>query len=447
MGAIAYNEAMALSTQPYKGARDFYPEDKRLQKYMFGVWRKVVERYGYEEYDAPILEPLDLYLAKSGEEIVNDQTYAFMDRGERRVAIRPEMTPTVSRMVAARRQELGYPLRWYSIPNLWRYERPQRGRLREHWQLNVDIFGAEDSTAEAELIQIADGILKEFGATHDMYDIHVNSRALMDYIMYEYLRLDHVQTHTISKLIDRMHKMQHAEFVAEVDAVFTPSQRDEGASNKLLGLLKIRQLIHLPEAIREQPAAKELARMLQVLEKGRIPNALFDMTVMRGFDYYTGIVFEIFDKNPENNRSMMGGGRYDGLVGLFGVEPVPTVGFGWGDVTMQNFLEGHGLTPKIRPETDAYIILIGDIYEKAQGIIADMRAMGLNVAVDFTGRKPDKQLKTAVKKGIHYAIFIGEKELSEDMFEIRNLISGEAERHSASRIVSIARDYRDDDEF
>src|ERR1700722_14365853 len=161
---------MALSTQPYKGARDFYPEDKRLQKYLFGVMRSVVERFGYEEYDAPILEPLDMYLAKTGEEIVNEQTYAFEDRGGRKVAIRPEMTPTVSRIVAAKRQELPYPLRWYSIPNLWRYERPQRGRLREHWQLNVDIFGVASSAAEQEIITLVDDTFKVFGATPDMYE-------------------------------------------------------------------------------------------------------------------------------------------------------------------------------------------------------------------------------------------------------------------------------------
>src|ERR1700761_5420988 len=147
---------MALSKQPYKGARDFYPADKRLQKYLFSVWREVCERFGYEEYDAPILEPLEMYLAKTGEEIVNEQTYVFEDRGGRKVVIRPEMTPTVSRMVAAKRQELAYPVRLYSIPNLWRYERPQRGRLREHWQLNVDIFGVADNGAEQEVISLVD---------------------------------------------------------------------------------------------------------------------------------------------------------------------------------------------------------------------------------------------------------------------------------------------------
>lgn len=436
---------MKLSTQPYKGARDFYPEDKRLQKYMFNTMRKVVERYGYEEYDAPILEPIEMYLAKSGEEIVHEQTYVFEDRGGRTVTIRPEMTPTVSRMVAAKRQELAYPLRWYSIPNLWRYERPQRGRLREHWQLNVDVFGLADMTAEAEVIQAADAILKAFGATHDMYSIKLNSRKLMDYIMHEYLGLDETQTHIVVKLIDRMHKMPAEAFAAEIDAVFTPTQRDEGASNKLLGLLKIKQIAHLPEVIRKHQSITELKKLIQVLEDSRITNAVFDITLMRGFDYYTDIVFEVFDKHTENNRSMFGGGRYDGLVGLFGVEPVPTVGFGMGDVTLQNFLEAHDLLPKLRPETDVYAVLIGDVYDKAQKVIAELRDMGANVAVDTTGRKMDKQIKTAVKKGIHYAMFIGEKEIKEELYVVRNLMTSVEETHSASRIVSIVKDWRDED--
>ena len=435
---------MALSTQPYKGARDFYPEDKRLQKYMFSLMRKSAEQFGYEEYDAPILEPVDLYLAKSGEEIVTEQTYTFTDRGDRQVAIRPEMTPTVSRMVAAKRQELAYPLRWYSIPNLWRYERPQRGRLREHWQLNVDIFGVDNLLAEAEVIQVADAILKAAGATHDMYTIKVNSRKLMDFIFIDYLHLDSVQIHMVSKLIDRMRKMERDEFMAEVDAVFTPTQRDQGASNKLIGLLRIKSLEHLPEVIRHSNPAMELKELMHTLKEARITNAIFDITIMRGFDYYTGIVFEIFDENPDNNRSMLGGGRYDGLVGLFGVEPVPTVGFGFGDVTFQNFLVGHDLMPPIRPETDVYIVLIGTVYARAQRVIDEMRDMGVRVAVDITGAKADKQIKTAVKKGIHYVMFIGEKEIEEEQYEIKNLMTGIAERHSVARIASIVQDYRGD---
>lgn len=436
---------MKLSTQPYKGARDFYPENKRIQNYMFNTMRRVVERYGYEEYDAPMLEPIELYLAKTGEEIVHEQTYVFEDRGGRTVTIRPEMTPTVSRMVAAKRQELAYPLRWYSIPNLWRYERPQRGRLREHWQLNVDVFGIDNLTAEAEMIQIVDGILKSFGARHDMYAIRLNSRKLMDYIMHGYLGLNETQAHTIVKLIDRIHKMPAETFIVEAEAIFNPTQRDEGACNKLLGLLKIKQIDHLPEVIRKHHSIAELKNLLDTLKDYRISNAVFDITLMRGFDYYTDIVFEVFDNHPDNNRSMFGGGRYDGLVGMFGVEPVPTVGFGMGDVSLQNFLETHELLPALRPETDAYVVFMGDVQQKAQKVVADLRGMGANVATDTTGRKTDKQIKTAVKKGIHYAIFIGEKELDEEQYVIRNLKTGVEERHGASRIVSIIKDYRDED--
>jgi histidyl-tRNA synthetase len=276
---------MTLPTQPYKGARDFYPEDKRIQKYMFSKLRKAVESFGYEEYDAPILEPLELYLAKSGEEIVNEQTYAFEDRGGRKVTLRPEMTPSVSRMVAGKRQELGYPLRWYSIPNLWRYERPQRGRLREHWQLNVDIFGVDSILAEAEVIQVANGILKAAGATHDMYSIKINSRKLMDFIFKHYLQLDGVQSHMIAKLIDRKDKVPHEEFMAQADAILTPSQREAGAHNKLIGLLKTKTIEHLPEVIRQHASAMELKELLHVLKEARITNVVFDLSIMRGFDY------------------------------------------------------------------------------------------------------------------------------------------------------------------
>ncbi len=433
---------MTLSTQPYKGARDFYPEDKRLQKYLFDVMRGVVERFGYEEYDAPILEPLDLYLAKTGEEIVNEQTYAFTDRGDRQVAIRPEMTPTVSRMVAAKRQELAYPLRWYSIPNLWRYERPQRGRLREHWQLNVDLFGISNLAAEHEAIQVADEIMRAFGAKRDMYQIKLNSRRLMDDLLNSYLGLDEVEAHSIAKLIDRMHKMDPATFSAQIDAILSPSRREDGTEDKLTNLLKITQLNELPEAVKNHASVKELEVLLRVLEGSKITNAVFDITLMRGFDYYTDIVFEVFDTHPDNNRSMFGGGRYDGLVGLFGVEPVPTVGFGMGDVTLQNFLETHKLLPSLKPETDAYVVLIGDVYEQAQRVLMSLREMGLHVAVDTSERKPDKQIKSAVKKGLRFAIFIGEKELKDEQYVLKDLKTGEEQTMSEQRLVAAVKDFR-----
>ncbi|MEK7599977.1 MAG: histidine--tRNA ligase [Patescibacteria group bacterium] len=412
---------MALSTKPYKGARDFYPEDKRLQKYMFAKWRTVAERFGYEEYDAPILEPLDIYLAKTGEEIVNEQTYSFEDRGGRKVVIRPEMTPTVSRMVAAKRQELAYPLRWYSIPNLWRYERPQRGRLREHWQLNVDIFGVAGASAEYEIINLVDSMFKEFGAKSSMYEVKLNSRKLMDYALSEYLGLNKTQSHDVAKLIDRMAKMERSIFLKRVDAAISAKAREAGVVEKLLALLETKQLSKLPEELAGLESVKELQSTLDLLSKNDITNTTFDITIMRGFDYYTDIVFEVFDTHPENNRSMVAGGRYDGLVGLFGVAPVPTVGFGWGDVTLANFLELHHLLPDFESETDVYIALVGDVIADAQKPIAQLREAGINVAVELSGKKLGDQFKAADKKGLKQVLIIGQDEIKAGAFTLKNL--------------------------
>lgn len=437
---------MALSTQPYKGARDFYPADKRTQKYMFGRMREVAERFGYEEYDAPVLEPTDLFLAKGNQEIIDEQTYTFTDRGKRSVTVRTEMTPSVSRMVAGRRQELAYPVRWYSIPNLWRYERTQRGRLREFWQLNVDIFGIEGVEAEHEIVLVADQVMKSYGASASMYVIQLNSRQLTEELFGRYLGLDDTQRETLIRLVDRLKKMEHDSFVAQADAILTPSQRETGTLNKLLQLLKAKKLSDLPAGFETHGSVARLEQLIAMLDASRVTNHTFDVTLMRGFDYYTDIVFEVADTDPENNRSMFGGGRYDGLVGLFGVEPVPTVGFGMGDVTLQNFLESHHLLPTLPSETDVYVVLVGDnMYEKAQDVLAKLRGLGVNLAVDMSGRKLDKQIKTAVKKGLRYALFIGNQELAGEQFRLRDLVTGEEKAHGLERIVSIVRDHRKDD--
>lgn len=434
---------MSLSTQPYKGARDFYPEDKRLQKYMFARISESAERFGYEQVDAPILEPTELYLSKGNQEIIDEQTYTFTDRGGRSVTIRTEMTPTVSRMVAGRRQELAYPVRWYNTPNLWRYERTQRGRLREFWQPNFDLFGVEGVEGDHEIILLADQIMKNFGATHDMYEIQVSSRQLVEELFTEYLGLDQTQKDTLIRLIDRMKKVPYETFTAQADAILTPSQREQGVLDSLLQLLKTTRPEHLPAGFETRPSVQRLRALMSMLKDSRVTNVKFDITLMRGFDYYTDMIFEVADTDPENNRAMFGGGRYDGLVGMFGVEPVPTVGFAMGDVTLQNFLESHELLPDLRPETDAYVVLVGeDMYEKSQHVLAEMRAMGVNVAVDSTGRKIDKQIKTAVKKGIHYAIFIGETELADGQYKLRNLANSTEESHGLQRIVSIVKDRR-----
>ena len=406
---------MSLSTQPYKGARDFYPEDKRLQKWMFYNLRQVVESFGYQEYDAPIVEPIEIYMSKTSEEIVVEQTFVFTDRGGRTVTLRPEMTPSVSRMVAARHQELAYPLRWYSLANFWRYERPQHGRLREHYQLNVDLFGVEDNEAEHEIILIADTILKSFNAKPETYEIRINSRIFLD----EQLnRLD----------LSKEQKRQCLKQQAKID----PDEFQK-LFNGILGEQKASNLLTV---LKNQEAPETIRKLLKLLKDAGVSSASYDPSVVRGLEYYTDIVFEVFDTNPENNRAMFGGGRYDALVGAFGVEPVPTVGFGMGDVTLQNFLEGHKLLPKLATETDAVVVLIGDVYEAAQQILAKLREEGLRLAVDSSGRKVDAQIKSAVKAGVPYVLFIGEQELTSKRFKLKNLASGEEKEMSAERVVS-----------
>ena len=430
---------MSLNTQPYKGARDFYPEQKRDQKYMFGVLRQVVESFGYHEYDAPIIEPLDIYLAKSGEEIINEQIYSFEDRGGRKVAIRPEMTPTVSRMVAAKRQELSYPLRWYSIPNLWRYERPQRGRLREHWQLNVDIFGVAGVEADHEIILIADSIFKAFGAKAGSYEIRVNSRELINSFLKEHLHLDAPQMHDTLKLVDRIHKMPREDFVKLAREII----KDNNHVAQLMEFLNSSSVKALPSSISTHQSVARLTELFDLLGASGVSGAVFDPSVVRGLDYYSDIVFEVFDTNPENNRAMFGGGRYDGLVELFGVEHLPTVGFGMGDVTLMNFLETHKLLPRLKPEADITAILVGDVYAKAQKALQELRSKGVNIAVDPGGRKLDAQIKSAVKSGVRFAVFIGEQELKINKFKLKDLQKGEEKELGIDELARTLAVHRD----
>jgi histidyl-tRNA synthetase len=429
---------MTLPTTPYKGTRDFYPEDFRIRQYIFDTWAETCQRFGYEQYDASIIESLELYQAKTSEEIVSEQTYAFEDRGGRPVTLRPEMTPTVSRMLAARRQELSYPVRWFSIPNVWRYERPQRGRLREHWQLNVDVFGIDDTSADFEVIALADAVMQAFKAPRESYVLKLNSRKLINYILRDYLQLDEVEATTIIRLIDRMHKMDYAEFSALLSASISPSQREEDkADEKLLEILAVKTISELPDALKSHESILELGTVMATLEKQGITNAEFDITLMRGFMYYTDIVFEMFDTDPENNRSLFGGGRYDGLVGLFGVEPIATVGFGMGDVTIRDFLETHKLLPKLSHTTHGTVILLDNVFDEALPLIQQLRNEGAHISVDSTDRKLDKKLKAVAKSGVHYAIIIGEAELNDKQYAVKDMRTGKQERHAAERIVSI----------
>lgn len=417
---------MSLDKKPYKGTRDLYPEDMRLRNYIFTNWRRVVERFGYEEYQAPLLEPLAMYAAKSGAEIVNDQTYRFTDRGDREVAIRPEMTPSIARMVATRRQEMPMPSRLFSIANFMRYERPQHGREREFWQLNFDIFGAAETAADLEILQMSDAIVRQFGATDDMFTIKINDRRLTDFLFNEYMRLTDVETLATIKLMDRYDKISRSDFETAAREI-----RTDFDFAKFDNLIVARKITDLPEAVRSSNVAKNLGELLIELRTAGVRNAVYDPTLMRGFDYYTGTVFEIFDEAPANRRAMFGGGRYDGLVGLFGVDDLPVVGAAPGETMFAEFLRAHNLIPNLMTSVDLVVVPFTNV----DRIVAKLRASGVNVAVDFTDRKVDKKIKAAVKRGVQYLLFIGDDELKNDKYQLKNLADNQATELSLDQII------------
>ncbi|MFZ2836483.1 Histidine--tRNA ligase [compost metagenome] len=423
-----------LSSQPYKGTRDYYPADKRIQNYIFDTWKQVVQRHGYEEYGAPMLEPLEVYTAKSGQELAGEQTYAFIDRGGRTVAIRPEMTPTISRMVAAQRQELGYPARLFSIANFMRYERPQRGREREFWQLNTDIFGVEGAIAEAEMIGLANGIMKAFGATEDMFTIKINNRKLINFMMAQFLGLDGPEALSMVKLFDRKDKISGDEFTAQAANIFGEEMAESGLA-KITQLLAAKSMADLPSELRESSAVREVQELFTLLEAAGVTNAIFDITLMRGLDYYTGTVFEVVDTDPQNNRSLFGGGRYDGLVGLFGAEPIPTVGMAPGLTTTELFLQTHGLLPQLASTTDIGIIVLGDSLKGALRLAEQLRGRGVNIEVDISGRKLEKQMKAVLKKNVPFMLFVGEQELADGLYSLKDVTTEQEQKLTVEAIA------------
>lgn len=393
-----------LSTEAYKGVRDFYPEEMAVQNFMFDALKRFVEKVGYVEYGASILEPAELYRSKGAEnaEIAGEQTYTFTDRGDREVTLRPEMTPTVARMVARKRRDLGFPLRLYSIPNVFRYERPQKGRLREHWQLNVDLFGSRSIYADAEILGVAYGIMRTFGAKESDFTIRVGSRAHLDAFAKE-RGLSDEQYQQLRRLLDGKNKMSAEVFEAG------------------LAELSIEK-----EALSADNPPADIAQMLTEFAAAGINNISYDPTIVRGFDYYTGMVFEVFDTDPTNNRSLFGGGRYDNLTALFDDEQVPGVGFGMGDVTLREFLASRNLIPAYVPPTHVYIaITSADLAGRAQTLAGQLREQGVNVAIDFGDRKLQDQIRMASKHGIRHLIVLGEDELASGNLKVKDLESGD----------------------
>lgn len=420
-----------LSTEPYKGVRDFYPEDMTIQKKIFEIWRNACEKYGYQEYNASVLEPAELYKAKSGEEIVNEQTYTFMDRGDREVTLRPEMTPTVGRMIAHRKRELTFPVRWFSIPNLFRYEQPQRGRTREHWQLNADIFGVESINAEIEIINLAYDIIRAYGLKETDFEIRINNRKVINYITKDIFNLDDEQAYKISKLIDKKDKLNQESFELGVNEIISKVNKTnpKEISQKFITLLNSKNFEeftnYLPQTKEEHQGLKEIKQVLIGLERLGIKNARFEQTLMRGFDYYTGTVFEIFDLNPLNRRSVFGGGRYDELTSLFGNDKVPAVGFGAGDLIARDLMETYKTLPETNSIVDIAICIIGEQNTPyALEVAQKLRDKNTKVLIDLSNKKIGDQIANANKRKIKKIICIGDEEVKTGKLKIKDLIDG-----------------------
>jgi histidyl-tRNA synthetase len=398
-----------LSTDPYKGVRDFYPEDMAVLRYIFDVWSETAESFGFERYDASILEPSDLYKAKGAEneEMVNEQTYTFTDRGGREVTLRPEMTPTVARMIAAKKRELSFPVRWYSIPNLFRYERPQKGRLREHYQLNCDLFGIDHIAADIEMIALAHQMFLNFGADESMFEIRINDRREMLALYGSIGITDSGVIGDLTRLNDRRAKM--------------PAEEYRKALTELVGDEHAAHVITLLDS--QEDSGNEVIEGLRLLGIG---NARIDRSLSRGFDYYTGTIFEIFDTSGENNRSLLGGGRYDNLTALFGDEAVTGIGFGMGDVTMRDFLETHDLLSFGITAPDLLIIPTDAAhFIEAERIGASFRAADISCAVDLSQRKIGKMISDAADRFVSYVLILGEDEIAQGSYTLKNLETSE----------------------
>lgn len=424
-----------LSTQPYKGTRDFYPAEMQLRNWFFGVIRKTLETSAFEEYNGPMLESLEIYAAKSGEEIANEQTYHFTDRAERRLAMRPEMTPTVARMVAAKIGELTFPLRWFSIPNMYRYEKPQRGRLREFWQVNVDLFGCDGVEADLECIASAIRILKNFGADKTMFTVHINNRRFFNDVVSKIASTDEEGVRKISKVIDRKNKLPEEVYLQEL--------RDLGLDDGQISLLNGLYKMNVKEATALCPdsvGSKELLDLFDLFEKAGLADyCVFDFGIIRGLDYYTGTVFEVFDNAPENNRAMFGGGRYDNLVGLFVKNAsVSGVGYGMGDVTLENFLVTHKLVPEtLGQATKILVTRFEDVpYENYLALTEEIRSAGVCASAFMESKKFGKQIDYATKCGYTHVLIMGGDEFSRGIVKIKNLTTREETEYKKEEFFS-----------
>jgi histidyl-tRNA synthetase len=403
-----------LSTAPTRGTRDFLPAEMSVRTQVFGHLYDVIERYGFLRYDGPILEPAEIYELKSGQEIADQQLYTLVDKGGRRLALRPEMTPSVARMIAGTAKSLQFPVRWYSHPNCHRYEKPQRGRVREHWQINVDIFGSESPNTEIEIFELIHDMMAELGAAEDMFEIRANDRNLLSAALTDIVAVTPVQLPEVFALVDRWEKYPREKLAESAEAIGLSDKQFEKLTETLGAGVAL--LDELPEPV------KEASNLVHVLKTDAAKLVRFDPMIVRGLAYYTSTVFEVFDTSPENRRALFGGGAYSDLAGMFTPQQIPGIGFGMGDVTLMDFLQTHGLAPEPRSEVDVVVVPVSEeLADKARAVASRLRKAGLRTSTPLELRKLGKELTRADKAGARAVVIVGQEDWDAGNVTIRNL--------------------------
>ncbi len=430
---------MTISKKPYKGCRDFFPSTMKERNYIFNKMHETSKVFSYEQYDGPILEEVDLYLAKSGEELIGEQIYDFVDKGKRHVSIRPEMTPTVARMAAQVYKETPKPFRWYSICNFMRYEKPQKGRLREFTQLNVDIFGAEEHLASYEVLDYFCSLLKSYGANSKMFEIQVNDRIIVDAIFNDILKLDKDKSLKLYKVIDKSKKVSNEVLDKMIKEVITNNET-VSKFKRYLSLSSFDELVSFLDENNIKLEESSLLKLINLISSSELNEFInYDPTIVRGLDYYTGVVFECFDKHPDNRRAIAGGGAYANLLQIFKEGPLGGVGFGMGDVTLKDFLEVHNLLPQqVKSDSEVMIAYFDeDCQSEALKIASGLRSKGIKTELNLGTIKYNKVSKLVMNKGISNLIQIGSREKEQGIIQIKNISTKESQNIDSTKLDSI----------
>ncbi len=413
-----------MKIQRLRGTRDFYPELMRQLNSLFSMWRAAVEEYGYEEVDGPMIEPAKLWKMKSGDEIP-EQMYMFKDKKGKEIAVRPESTPTLARMVAEKQKALAKPIKWYSISRCWRYEAPQSGRLREFFQFNVDCLGTDSMQADAEIIATAVNVMKKLGCKKKDFFIRLCNRKLISSLLLN-LSIKKGQSQEVCRWIDKKEKLSEQHFSKGLLALGLSKAQVEAICDMMKMQLKDVNPDELDENGKEGYA--EINELLKYLKAHGISDyCKIDFSLMRGFDYYTSTVFEVYD-SKRKHRAIAGGGRYDDLVGDFGGERCPGVGYGMGDVVLSLFLKDLGKLPKAEKILDYYVAPVSEeVLPKAIKIANRLRKKA-NVELDLVNRKLKRQFEYADAVGASKIVIVGQKDLKQKKVTIREMSSGKEKK-------------------